>query len=104
MPLSEVPDTKSGPETELADAEELERLLVPLGCDQLRQIARWRVEGLTNTEIAAKLNRTERTVERKLQRIRLLLFAHGVLATSDDQNRGPLGPGCAREGEERLEK
>jgi DNA-binding CsgD family transcriptional regulator len=36
----------------------------------LRSIARWKMEGHTNAEIAVKLGRLERTVERKLRRIR----------------------------------
>ena len=36
----------------------------------LRQIALWKLEGYTNPEIAAKLDCTVRTVERKLERIR----------------------------------
>jgi RNA polymerase sigma factor (sigma-70 family) len=36
----------------------------------LRQIALWKLEGYTNAEIAAQLDCTLRTVERKLERIR----------------------------------
>jgi hypothetical protein len=37
----------------------------------LRQIALWKLEGDTNAEIARKLECTLRTVERKLERIRI---------------------------------
>jgi DNA-directed RNA polymerase specialized sigma24 family protein len=37
----------------------------------LRQIAQWKLEGYTNAEIAAQLHCTQRTVERKLERIRI---------------------------------
>ena len=51
--------------------EELERRLNILPAP-LRQIALWKLEGFTNEEIAKEklLNRTERTVERKLALIR----------------------------------
>jgi DNA-directed RNA polymerase specialized sigma24 family protein len=50
--------------------EEGQRLLAALTDPRLRQIALWRLEGYTNDEIAAKLELTTRSVERKLQRIR----------------------------------
>lgn len=50
--------------------EEGQRLLNALTDPRLRQIALWRLEGYTNDEIAAKLELTTRSVERKLQRIR----------------------------------
>jgi DNA-directed RNA polymerase specialized sigma24 family protein len=51
-------------------AEEYQRLLDGLGDDRLRAVAVWKMEGYTNEEIAAKLGRTLRSVERKLQVIR----------------------------------
>jgi RNA polymerase sigma factor (sigma-70 family) len=57
---------------EVADmSERVSELLDGLGDPELRQIALWKVEGSSNEEIAAKLGCVERTVERKLQRIRL---------------------------------
>jgi len=50
--------------------EALERRLAALGDPELRQIALWRLEGYTNREIADKLDCTERSVERRLERIR----------------------------------
>jgi RNA polymerase sigma factor (sigma-70 family) len=50
--------------------ESLERRLAALGDSELRQIALWRLEGYTNREIAERLDRTERLVERRLERIR----------------------------------
>ena len=43
-----------------------------LGDEELRSIARWKMEGDTNAEIADKLGCLPRTVERKLRRIREL--------------------------------
>jgi DNA-directed RNA polymerase specialized sigma24 family protein len=53
-------------------AEECERLLGRLGSAELRSIALWKMEGDTTLEIAAKLRRAPRTVERKLRAIRTL--------------------------------
>jgi RNA polymerase sigma factor (sigma-70 family) len=50
--------------------EALERRLEVLGDPDLRQIALWRLEGYTNREIANRLDRTERSVERRMERIR----------------------------------
>jgi DNA-directed RNA polymerase specialized sigma24 family protein len=53
-------------------AEECERLLRRLGDDELRSIARWKMEGDTNAEVAARLGCAPATVERRLQVIRRL--------------------------------
>ena len=50
--------------------EALERRFQMLKDPDLRQIALWKLEGYTNPEIAARLDCTLRTVERKLERIR----------------------------------
>jgi DNA-directed RNA polymerase specialized sigma24 family protein len=55
-----------------AMSDECSRLMAMLTDDQLRQIARRRLEGYTNREIAAELGVIERTVERRLQLIRSL--------------------------------
>jgi len=50
--------------------EALERRLESLADSELRRIALWRLEGYSNREIAERLDCTERSVERKLERIR----------------------------------
>jgi RNA polymerase sigma factor (sigma-70 family) len=50
--------------------EALERRLAALGDAELRQVALWRLEGYTNKEISERLDCTERSVERRLERIR----------------------------------
>ena len=50
--------------------EALERRLEALADPELRQVALWRLEGYTNREIADRLDCTERSIERKLERIR----------------------------------
>lgn len=49
--------------------EECQRLMGALD-EELRQVARMKLEGYTNAEIAKKLGRVERTIDRKLDRIR----------------------------------
>jgi DNA-directed RNA polymerase specialized sigma24 family protein len=53
-------------------SEECERLMAILTDDQMRLIARRRLEGYKNAEIAKELGIIERTVERRLQLIRSL--------------------------------
>jgi RNA polymerase sigma factor (sigma-70 family) len=60
------------PELAAEMTEEYGRLLTRLGDPQLQAIALWKVEGLTNEEIAHRLGCVVRSVERKLQRIRIL--------------------------------
>jgi RNA polymerase sigma factor (sigma-70 family) len=50
--------------------EALERRLEMLDDPELRQIALWRLEGYTNREISDRLDCTERSVERRMERIR----------------------------------
>jgi RNA polymerase sigma factor (sigma-70 family) len=50
--------------------EALERRLEALDDAQLTEIALWRLEGYTNREIADRLDCTERSVERRMERIR----------------------------------
>jgi RNA polymerase sigma factor (sigma-70 family) len=52
--------------------EECQQLLSRLTDPQLRSIAVWKLEGYSNAEIAAQLACVERTVGRKLNRIRNL--------------------------------
>jgi DNA-directed RNA polymerase specialized sigma24 family protein len=68
--LDQVVGREPSPDFAAQVAEECNRLLELLGDDTLRSIARWKMEGHTNAEIAVKLGRLERTVERKLRRIR----------------------------------
>ena len=53
-------------------ADECRRLLDLLDEPELLRIALWKVEGFTHEEIAARLDCVPRTVERKVQRIRML--------------------------------
>jgi DNA-directed RNA polymerase specialized sigma24 family protein len=51
-------------------AEEFDRLLARLHKPDLQAVALWKLEGYTNEEIAHRLGRKTRTVERKLEEIR----------------------------------
>jgi RNA polymerase sigma factor (sigma-70 family) len=61
-----------GPTPELAvqASEQCRHLFALLVDESLRKVARLKLEGYTNAEIAAELGLVEATVERKLQRIR----------------------------------
>jgi DNA-directed RNA polymerase specialized sigma24 family protein len=60
------------PEVALVLREQIERLLSSLPDPTLRQIAEWRMQGATNAEIAGRLGRAVRTIERKIELIRLV--------------------------------
>jgi RNA polymerase sigma factor (sigma-70 family) len=53
-------------------AEQYHRLLDLLGDASLRRVAVWKMEGLTNDEIADRLDCSRRTVARKLETIRII--------------------------------
>ena len=61
------------PELVAEMTEDYQRLLGRLDDAELRSIALWKVEGCSNEEIADRLGCVVRTVERKLQRIRIIL-------------------------------
>lgn len=71
LALTQLIGREPTPEFAAQVAEECQRLLDTLGDAQLRSV--WKMEGYTNEEIAAKLGRTPRSVERKLQMIRRIL-------------------------------
>jgi len=66
--LSKEPD----PESAAIIQDQFQKLLDSLSDPSLRQIALWRMDGLSNAEIAQKMGCVVRTVERKIERIRLI--------------------------------
>jgi DNA-directed RNA polymerase specialized sigma24 family protein len=58
------------PELAAQAADECRRLMQLLDDPSLRDVARWKMDGDTNAEIARRLGVIEKTVERKLRRIR----------------------------------
>jgi len=69
-PLEQAPGCEPTPEFAAQVAEEVRRLLGLLPAGEFRSVAMWKMEGFSNAEIAAKLHRSEGTVERKLAFIR----------------------------------
>jgi DNA-directed RNA polymerase specialized sigma24 family protein len=69
--LARVASKEPVPELSAILREQLQQLLDALTDPTLRQIAEWRMEGASNTEIARRLGRAVRTVERKIALIRL---------------------------------
>jgi RNA polymerase sigma factor (sigma-70 family) len=68
--LAQIIGREPTPEFAAQFEEESERLLAHLGNDELRAVARSKLEGYTNEEIAQKLDCVPRTVERRLRTIR----------------------------------
>jgi DNA-directed RNA polymerase specialized sigma24 family protein len=68
--LEQIPGREFSPKFAAQVAEECQRLLDRLDDPQLRLIAVWKMEGDTTDEIAAKLQKAPRSIERKLRRIR----------------------------------
>jgi len=60
------------PESAAIIQEQFQELLDSLEDSTLRRVALWRMDGLSNAEIAEKLGCVLRTVERKIERIRLI--------------------------------
>lgn len=73
----------------------LERRLASLAYPELRQIARRRLEGFTNREIADQLDCTERSVERRLERIRSKWPKIERYRSEVDKSRRPPLPASA---------
>ena len=70
--LVEILSREPTPEFAAQVAEQYQRLLEVLGDPELRAIAVYKMEGDTTGQIAAKLRRAPRTIERRVQLIRKL--------------------------------
>jgi DNA-directed RNA polymerase specialized sigma24 family protein len=68
--FEELCDEAPTPEMACALEEQANRLIGILDRDDLKQIALWRIEGLTVDDIAGRLSLTTRSIERKLKLIR----------------------------------
>jgi DNA-directed RNA polymerase specialized sigma24 family protein len=68
--LEQIVGTEPTPEFAASVAEQCRALLEALRTDALRSVAVWKMEGLTNPEIAGRLGCSLATVERKLALIR----------------------------------
>src|SRR5262245_39868049 len=76
-PLADMIDEELTPDFVAAVNEECQLLMNKLPDDQFRRIARLKLEGYTNAEIAANLEVVERTIERKLEIIRGIWLPEG---------------------------
>ena len=76
--LAQVVSREPTPEAAALIQEQYQALLAALDDQTLEQIAVWRMEGLSNEEIASRLQCAVRTVERKLVRIRAIWTECGV--------------------------
>jgi RNA polymerase sigma factor (sigma-70 family) len=70
--LAQAVSKEPAPERAVILREQLEHLLDALPDETLRQIAEWRLQGASNAEVAQRLGRAVRTVERKVELIRLV--------------------------------
>jgi RNA polymerase sigma factor (sigma-70 family) len=68
--LDQIPDRDIAKVLDEAADEAVQERLRQLPDESLRQLVRWRLDGLTNREIADRLGCVERTVERKLKIVR----------------------------------
>lgn len=68
--IEQIVGTEPTPHFAAQVAEQCERLLETLQDESLRAVALMKLEGYTNPEISEKLGVVERTVERRLERIR----------------------------------
>jgi DNA-directed RNA polymerase specialized sigma24 family protein len=82
--LDHVDRSQPGPEEKVVAIDEFDRFLEALP-DDLRRIVIWKLEGYTNAEIAAKLGRTVRCVELRLQLIRKRLSSRPASSRADVQ-------------------
>jgi RNA polymerase sigma factor (sigma-70 family) len=74
--LDELPGDAPDPAWAAAVADELRSLLAALPGDDLRQVAQLRLEGYTLPEIAERLGRSRRAIERKWTLIRQFCLEH----------------------------
>jgi DNA-directed RNA polymerase specialized sigma24 family protein len=70
--IEQVVGQEPTPEFAAQVAEQCQRLLDRLGDEGLCRIAVWKMEGLTNGEVAERLDCSRRTVARKLETIRII--------------------------------
>jgi DNA-directed RNA polymerase specialized sigma24 family protein len=67
------------PEFAVEVADQCRFLLSKLGDEELRTIALWKMEGVDSEQIAARLGKAPRTIERRLQLIRTLWSKEAAL-------------------------
>jgi RNA polymerase sigma factor (sigma-70 family) len=68
--VNDLVSREPSPEFAMEIADQYEALMKSLGSEELTALATWKLEGLSNAEIAERWNCSKRTVERKLELIR----------------------------------
>lgn len=74
--LQQLAHEQPSPELTVEAIEEANRLLATLGKESLEDVARWKLEGYSNAEIAEKAGVMERSIERRLALIRKIWTEH----------------------------
>ena len=82
--VNQIVSREPSPDFALEVAEQYQEMMHSLGDNELVQLATWKMEGYSNDEIARKLNRATRTVERKLQLIRKIWIHHMELEVDEE--------------------
>lgn len=83
--VNQIVSREPSPDFALEVAEQYQEMMHSLEDKELIQLATWKMEGYSNDEIAKKLNRATRTVERKLQLIRKIWIHHHVELEVDEE-------------------
>jgi DNA-directed RNA polymerase specialized sigma24 family protein len=68
--VNQIVSREPSPEFAFEVAERYQEMMLSLEDEELVKLATWKMEGFSNEEIAKKIGRASRTVERKLQLIR----------------------------------
>ena len=76
LTLDDLESTAPTPETLAVLQEDYEHLMQLLRNDEMRQVALWRMEGHSTTEIADRLKLSDRSIRRKLELIRDTWLEH----------------------------
>jgi len=81
--VNHIVSREPSPEFALEVAEQYQQMMLSLEDEDLVRLATWKMEGFSNEEIALKLDRSTRTVERKLQLIRKIWIHRQVDEVGD---------------------
>ena len=81
--IAEIPDEQPSPEFADCMAEEYQHLMARLEDDGLRKIAGLVMAGYSTAEIAEKINRTQRTVQRRIKMIQQVWSDAYLAATTE---------------------
>lgn len=83
--LDAVEGNEAAPEFTAMFTETCDRLIATLSDPMLKEIVLLKFEGYRNTEVATKVGRTRRTIERKLEEIRRIWVQAGLVHADSDE-------------------